>query len=207
MPSMVSSVCLRDVEPRVSVSLRVPAAIAEVVNAYASGERVSKTDAYLHFLTAGIDRPAQSLNTSQADDILEQLKEVVSLLRSSCGDGGTFGDGEGLHAVDAREKTSAELQKVSQAVRDAALGFVAIERVYLFGSFARGDYDESSDVDIRLELADGERFNLRDLDQFAKRIERVTGRDVDVVSARRIANEALARAIERDKVLVYEREA
>ena len=48
-------------------------------------------------------------------------------------------------------------------------------------------------------------FNLHDLFQFAKRIERMTGRKVDVVSTKDLKNESLAAAIEREKVLVYER--
>ena len=28
---------------------------------------------------------------------------------------------------------------------------VSISKVYLFGSFARGDYDEQSDIDLRIE--------------------------------------------------------
>ena len=39
-----------------------------------------------------------------------------------------------------------------------------------------------------------------------KRIEQQTGREVDVVSADVIKNANLAAAIEREKVLVYERE-
>ena len=78
---------------------------------------------------------------------------------------------------------------------------------YLFGSFARGTFGSDSDVDVRIEYDHGMSFNLHDVSQFGKRIEQATGREVDVVSADRIKKEGLAAAIERDKELVYEREA
>ena len=89
----------------------------------------------------------------------------------------------------------------------AASEFPAIERAYLFGSFARGTFGSDSDVDVRIEYDHGMSFNLHDVSQFGKRIEQATGREVDVVSADRIKKEGLAAAIERDKELVYEREA
>ena len=91
------------------------------------------------------------------------------------------------------------------AIAKAAESFPAIERAYLFGSFARGEHDEESDVDVRIERDESMPFNLHDLFQFAKRIERMTGRKVDVVSTKDLKNESLAAAIEREKVLVYER--
>ena len=67
------------------------------------------------------------------------------------------------------------------------------------------EHDEESDVDVRIERDESMPFNLHDLFQFAKRIERMTGRKVDVVSTKDLKNESLAAAIEREKVLVYER--
>ena len=96
---------------------------------------------------------------------------------------------------------------VREAVAQAASEFPAIERAYLFGSFARGTFGSDSDVDVRIEYDHGMSFNLHDVSQFGKRIEQATGREVDVVSADRIKKEGLAAAIERDKELVYEREA
>ncbi|MEG0375754.1 MAG: nucleotidyltransferase domain-containing protein, partial [Raoultibacter sp.] len=90
-------------------------------------------------------------------------------------------------------------------VAHVASEFPAIERAYLFGSVARGEFDDASDVDVRIELDSSMPFNLHDLGQFGKRIERIVGRSVDVISAREIKNEALAAAIAREKVLVYER--
>ena len=98
-----------------------------------------------------------------------------------------------------------ERKKAANAVAEAAAEFPAIRQAFLFGSFARGDYQETSDIDIRIEYDGSHAFSLYDLARFSKSIERATGRSVDVVSAKIIKNESLAAAIERDKVLVYER--
>lgn len=89
---------------------------------------------------------------------------------------------------------------------EAADQFPAIVRAYVFGSCARGEQTPESDIDVRLVLDRSERFNLRDLAQFAKRVEQKTGLEVDVVTAEKVADPALSAAIEREKVLVYERE-
>ena len=96
-------------------------------------------------------------------------------------------------------------EEVAESVRKAAKKFPEIARVYLFGSFARGDATRDSDIDVRIELAGDASFSLIDVSRFAQAIEKDTGREVDVVSARAIKNESLAAAIERDGILVYER--
>lgn len=98
-----------------------------------------------------------------------------------------------------------ERERVFDAVGASCKLFPAILRAYLFGSFARGDFNDASDVDVRVELDEAYAFNLRDLAQLAKRIEKATGREVDIVSARDVKNASLKQAIEQDKVMVYER--
>lgn len=173
--------------PRVPLSLRLPVQVVESVDAYACEQRISKTDAFLHFVTKGMESENPPDTNEQLERIQAQLQQIKALVATEKG-GGL--DGEAC--------------LVRRAVAKAAEDFPAIERAYLFGSFARGEHDEKSDVDVRIELADDAPFNLHDLSQFAKRIERATGRNVDVVSAKRLRNERLAAAIEREKVLVYE---
>ena len=97
-------------------------------------------------------------------------------------------------------------ESVIQTIQETAEDFPAIKRAFLFGSFARNDFNGESDVDIRIEIADDTAFNLHDLVHFSKSIERKTGREVDVISAREIKNAQLKKAIDRDKVLAYDRE-
>ena len=177
------------VNPRVPISLRLPRDVIKAVDSFAKTHGMSKTDAFLHFLRRGIDG-GQTTDSPQLQHISSQLDQVLSLLAQSRSDAGN----------------GAQADSVTEAIRDAAGQFAAIERAYVFGSFARGEATDDSDIDVRLELAEDARFTLRDLDHFAKSVEHATGRSVDVLTARTIQNQALANAFERDKVMVYERQ-
>ncbi len=105
----------------------------------------------------------------------------------------------------AREARETERTHVFEAVARECARFAAITKGYVFGSFARGDFAAESDVDVRLEYDRAAPFTLFEVSQFQKHLERVCGRAVDVVTAKQIKNPNLAAAIEREKVLVYER--
>lgn len=107
-------------------------------------------------------------------------------------------------SVDADEDERAH---VLNAVAQECARFAAITRGYVFGSFARGDFIGQSDVDVRLEYDKRAPFTLFEVAQFQKHLERVTGRSVDVVTAKQLKNPNLAASIEREKVLVYERQS
>ena len=170
--------------PRVPLSLRVPASVLAAIESYAEARGLSKTDSFLHFLQKGME--AEDLSSQ-----LEGIRSELSALRK---------------AVNRTSvNRSQELHAVRDAIAQSAERFPAIKKAYLFGSFAREDFDEESDIDIRIERDGGAR--LRELAHFADSIERATGRSVDVVSSRTISDPGLAAAIERDKELVYEREA
>lgn len=104
------------------------------------------------------------------------------------------------------ESCEGERDRVLAAVAQECRKYEAITRGYVFGSFARGDFAAESDVDVRLEYDKAAPFSLFEVAQFQKHVERMTGRDVDVVTARKVKNSNLAAAIEREKVLVYERQ-
>lgn len=173
--------------PRIPLSLRLPAHVIEAVDGYAHEHGMSKTDAFLHFLRKGIEaeQPAQA---ESLDEIKRELAQIKQML------------------ADARPAPTTSQASVREAVSQAASRFPAIKRAYLFGSFARGDFGAGSDVDVRIELDPSQPFNLHDLAHLQKSIEKATGRDVDIVSARVVKNPNLAAAIEREKVLAYERQ-
>lgn len=91
------------------------------------------------------------------------------------------------------------------SVAKAVAKFPAINAVTLFGSYARGDANPQSDIDLRINYDPEERFSIMNLAAFVDEIERSTGKSVDVVSTRDIGNSELANAIEREGVLLYER--
>lgn len=94
---------------------------------------------------------------------------------------------------------------VAAKIADIARDFGYIARAKVFGSFARGDQDAGSDIDIAVET-DGpyKWMGEQGMGRFIARVEEATGRDVDVVKAK-YCPEALAQAIEREGRLVYER--
>lgn len=74
------------------------------------------------------------------------------------------------------------------------------ERVFLFGSYARGDMDDDSDIDLRIDKG-----NIRGL-AFAGLLgdlEDALGHKVDLISTIGM-DEAFLEEIKRDEVLLYE---
>ena len=77
-----------------------------------------------------------------------------------------------------------------------------VEKAYLFGSFARGDVQDSSDVDLRLVCGPNMTFGL--LYELTEKLESELGRDVEIVTnpPERL-RAALRERIEKDEVLLY----
>ncbi len=73
-----------------------------------------------------------------------------------------------------------------------------IARLYVFGSFARGEAAADSDIDILYDLAPEARLGW-DIEQFADELSALFGRPVDLVSRR-----ALHKRL-RDRVLAEAR--
>lgn len=176
---------------RVPVSLRLPADVAEQVEEYAQTNHLKKTEAYERFLRKGLQGESMASLADDVSHMRRQLDEVVRMM---------------LDREEMCTDASPSLTEVSTAISRSAVLFPAIRRAILFGSFARGRPRDESDIDVRIELDRSLPFNLHDLGQFAKRVEQDTGREVDVVSADVIQNENLRQAIDREGVVVYERE-
>jgi len=74
-----------------------------------------------------------------------------------------------------------------------------VTRIGLFGSYARGEVHEESDIDIVVELVKPDLFNLIGIKQT---IEEALGRKVDIVRLRDKMNKFLRQRIERDAIYV-----
>lgn len=77
-----------------------------------------------------------------------------------------------------------------------------IEKVYLFGSYARGDYDEESDIDLRIEK--GGLRGMFALCGFYTEVEEALQKRVDILTTGSLEPEFLQR-IQKDEVLIYAR--
>ena len=78
-----------------------------------------------------------------------------------------------------------------------------VSAAFVFGSFARGDFTDSSDVDVRLECGPAMRYaTLLDIQ---RELEAAFGRSVDIVTCRPDHLRPRFREhIERDEVKLYE---
>ncbi len=165
---------------KVLVSLRLPATLVAEVEEHAAQNGCSKTEAFQHFINQGL--------AAQRDtQVAEHLAEIKAMLKRALPDDAPL-----------------PFEQVQQAIQELAAQYPAIRRAYVFGSYARETATAESDIDVRLELFAGMRFDLRAAGRFTQLLEEKLHKSVDLVTARTVKNEALAQAIERDKVLVYE---
>ena len=76
------------------------------------------------------------------------------------------------------------------------------ERISLFGSFARGDNNEESDIDILIRLQ--ETCSLFQLVRIENDLSELIGRKVDLVTEGAIKNERIRKSIQQDLQVIFE---
>lgn len=79
-----------------------------------------------------------------------------------------------------------------------------VNKVWLFGSFARNDFDELSDVDILVDIDFDRMKSGWDFVNWHLDIEKLISRKVDVVSTGGL-NERIKPYVEKDMKLIYAR--
>ncbi|MDR1690798.1 MAG: nucleotidyltransferase domain-containing protein [Candidatus Methanoplasma sp.] len=75
-------------------------------------------------------------------------------------------------------------------------------RVYLFGSRARGDYNDNSDFDFCILAPKG--YGLFKIGSFRCDLEDALGTEVDIISEEGIHNESLKEELLRDRRIIFE---
>ena len=78
-----------------------------------------------------------------------------------------------------------------------------VKKVWLFGSYARGEECDESDVDLLVQLDYSQRIGLRYFGMYED-LKSLLGKSVDLVSEPFLKSFA-SLTVNRDKVLVYER--
>ncbi len=81
-----------------------------------------------------------------------------------------------------------------------------IQKLWLFGSVCTENFTEKSDIDF---LAEFEALDYADYaDQyffFCEALEKLLGREVDVVTVKSLSNTYFIQSVEKNKILIYER--
>ena len=93
-----------------------------------------------------------------------------------------------------------DINKIKTDVTDIG-GKYGVEKVYLFGSYARAQAVENSDIDLRIEK--GKIRGLFQLSGFKLALEEKTGKTVDLVTTDSLDNEFLE-AISTEEMLIYD---
>ncbi len=92
------------------------------------------------------------------------------------------------------------LDKIASIVKPLAKAY-AIDAVYLFGSYARGEADENSDLDFL--VMGGKNFKRTRIFAFGEDLRELLQKDVDVFEISEInVGTPFYNAVMRDKVLV-----
>jgi len=79
-----------------------------------------------------------------------------------------------------------------------------IEKAWLFGSYARGEETDSSDVDILVRFNEEATISLFDYVRIMNKIEKLLHKKIDLVSEGGVMTFA-KKSIDNDKILIYER--
>lgn len=98
--------------------------------------------------------------------------------------------------------------KLTEQQREIISAFFAgkpVFRAYLFGSYARGDANEQSDIDLLIDWDYAQPIGWGYVSAWRELKEKLN-KEIDFVSVKWI-DPALAEAINRDKQLIYERKA
>ncbi|MBE6142266.1 MAG: nucleotidyltransferase domain-containing protein [Erysipelotrichaceae bacterium] len=76
-----------------------------------------------------------------------------------------------------------------------------INEVYLFGSYARGEANNNSDIDIYCDVGDIKTFI--DQGKFEEELEEALGKKVDVIFIGSSSDEFFKRQLDYDKIKIY----
>lgn len=112
-----------------------------------------------------------------------------------------------IYAEKVIKQTSAviskEVKKLIPVIRDYLAG-QPVERAYLFGSCARGEEDEKSDIDLLVTYDPTRKVTLFTISRMMLSLQRLVNRPVDIVEESGLKSFA-APSADRDKILIYER--
>jgi predicted nucleotidyltransferase len=91
------------------------------------------------------------------------------------------------------------ISEISSKIAETAQQY-GIQKVYLFGSYARGEAGDGSDIDICIEK--GKLRTLFELSGFCQDLEEILDNKVDVITTSSLSSD-FRKQIEKDLILIY----
>jgi|ERR1035437_5858139 predicted nucleotidyltransferase len=81
-----------------------------------------------------------------------------------------------------------------------------VEKAWLFGSYARNEETNDSDIDLLVSFLPGTKITLFQYAHLVNELEKLTGKNIDLVEEGQLKDFAEESAA-HDKLLIYERKA
>ena len=104
---------------------------------------------------------------------------------------------------DAKPSIAKIKQKISEVIEKYEKKDL-IKKVFLFGSYSRGEETGESDIDLRMEADEG--FHLFDLSELSDLLEEALDKQVDLyIEHVHVFNEEFLNSIKKDEICVYEK--
>lgn len=92
------------------------------------------------------------------------------------------------------------ISEIKDMIKDIASNY-GVERVILFGSYAKGDATSSSDIDLRIDK--GKIRDYIELSSFSLELEKRLNKNVDVLTTGSLSEKFL-KNISKEEVVIYE---
>lgn len=104
--------------------------------------------------------------------------------------------------ITYRTKPSLSREKIIEIIRDFLAKDGRVSKAWIFGSFARGDYNINSDIDLMVNYSDRATGTLMDYADIIFYLEKLIDRKVDLVEEGYVKPFA-TKSVETDKILIY----
>ena len=93
-----------------------------------------------------------------------------------------------------------KIEEISNRIIPIAIAY-GVPKIALFGSAARGELNENSDIDLIIEKGELRGFAFG---SFCNDLEKELGSKVDVITYKQLESSFLGKHVLRDEVVVYE---
>ena len=108
-----------------------------------------------------------------------------------------------LNKITFNTKQIINIPFIKKVVKEAveSLNKDVIKKVYLFGSYSRGEETNNSDIDLRIIGKDN--MSLFDIGYITSEVEEKTGKKVDIISGE-IVDPVMYKLVKEDEICIYE---